>query len=110
VNYARFDLVTLGLFIKIARSGSITRGAQQSHLAVVAASKRISDLENYLGTTPLYRHASGVTLTEAGYACFQHALSVLQDVDRMSGAMSDFAAGERGRYGSGRLHNFFRTI
>lgn len=97
MNYARFDLVTLGLFVAIARSGSITRGAHQSHLAVAAASKRISDLEAHLGTSLLYRHANGVTLTEAGHACFQHALSIIQDVERMSGAMSDFAAGVRGQ-------------
>jgi DNA-binding transcriptional LysR family regulator len=97
VNYARFDLVTLNLFIEIARTGSITRGAQQSNLAVAAASKRISDLETHLGTRLLYRHANGVTMTDAGHACFQHALGILQDVDRMSGTLSDFAAGSRGQ-------------
>jgi DNA-binding transcriptional LysR family regulator len=97
LNYARFDLVTLNLFIEIARTGSITRGAQQSNLAVAAASKRVSDLEAHLGTRLLYRHANGVTLTEAGRSCFQHALGILQDVDRMSGDLSDFAAGGRGQ-------------
>ncbi len=96
MNYARFDLVTLNLFIEIARSGSITRGAQQSNLAVASASKRISDLEAHLGTRLLYRHANGVTLTDAGHACFQHALGILQNVDKMSGALSDYAAGSRG--------------
>lgn len=97
MNYARFDLVTLGLFIAVARSGSITRGAQQSHLAVAAASKRISDLESHLGTSLLFRHANGVTLTEAGHACFQHALGILQDVERMSGVLSEYASGTRGQ-------------
>jgi DNA-binding transcriptional LysR family regulator len=97
VNYARFDLVTLNVFIEVARTGSITRGAQQANLAVAAASKRISDLETHLGTRLLYRHANGVTMTEAGHACFQHALGILQDVDKMSGALSDFAAGSRGQ-------------
>lgn len=96
MNFARFDLVTLGLFVAIARSGSITRGAQQSHLAVAAASKRIADLEAHLGTSLLYRHANGVTMTEAGHVCFQHALGIIQNVEQMSGAMSDYAAGTRG--------------
>jgi DNA-binding transcriptional LysR family regulator len=96
MNVARFDLVTLSLFVAIARTGSITRGAQQSNLALAAASKRISDLESYLGTSLLYRHAGGVTLTDAGNACFQHALGIIQDVDRMSGVMSDYASGIRG--------------
>lgn len=97
MNVARFDLVTLNLFIAVARTGSITRGAQQANLALAAASKRISDLESHLGTALLYRHANGVTLTDAGNACFQHALGIIQDVDRMSGVMSDYASGIRGQ-------------
>jgi DNA-binding transcriptional LysR family regulator len=97
VNFARLDLVTLGLFVAVVRSGSITRGAQQSHLAVAAASKRISDLEAHLGAKILYRHANGVKLTEAGHVCFQHVLGIIQDLERMSGAMSDYAAGVRGQ-------------
>lgn len=97
MNVARFDLVTLGLFVAVARSGSITRGAQQSNLALAAASKRVSDLETHLGTALLYRHANGVTLTEAGHACFQHAVGIILDVERMLGVMSDYAAGARGQ-------------
>lgn len=97
MNFARFDLVTLGLFIAVAQSGSITRGAQQSHLAVAAASKRISNLEAHFGASLLYRHANGVKLTEAGQVCFQHVLGIIHDVARMSGAMSDYAAGVRGQ-------------
>ncbi|MES2536782.1 MAG: LysR substrate-binding domain-containing protein [Pseudomonadota bacterium] len=97
MNFARFDLVTLGLFVAVARSGSITRGAHQSSLAVAAASKRISDLESHLGTILLYRHSNGVKLTEAGNTFFQHALEIIRNVERMSGAMSDYAAGSRGQ-------------
>jgi hypothetical protein len=96
MNLARFDLVTLGLFVAVARLGSISAGARQSHLAVAAASKRISDLEAAVGAPLLYRHAAGVELTEAGQACFRHAVGILQDVERMAGALSDFAAGTRG--------------
>lgn len=44
MNIARIDLVTLSLFVSVARQGSISAGARASHLAVGAASKRISDL------------------------------------------------------------------
>lgn len=97
MNLARFDLVTLELFVAVARTGSITRGAQQSHLAVAAASKRISDLESNLGTRLLFRHANGVKLTEAGHVCFQHVLGIMHNVETMSGAMADYAAGVRGQ-------------
>ena len=57
MNLARIDLVTRALFVAVARQGSISAGARQSHLAVGAASKRISDLETTLGTALLYRNA-----------------------------------------------------
>ena len=97
VNLARFDLVTLDLFVAIARTGSITRGAQQSHLAVAAASKRISDLESHLDAVLLLRHAGGVTLTDAGHIFIQHVQDIIRGVERMSGAISDYTAGTHGR-------------
>lgn len=97
MNPARFDLVTLALFVAVARHGSISAGARQSNLAVAAASKRISDLEAAVGTALLYRQATGVELTEAGQTCFRHAVGVLQDVERMAGVMSGYASGERGQ-------------
>ncbi|AQH90279.1 LysR family transcriptional regulator [Bordetella pertussis] len=97
MNPARFDLVTLALFVAVARQGSISAGARQSHLAVGAASKRISDLESALGTPLLYRTAAGVELTDAGQACLAHAVRVLQEVEHMAGVLSDFAQGVRGQ-------------
>ena len=97
MNVARIDLVTLALFVSVARQGSISAGARQSHLAVGAASKRISDLEAALGSPLLYRNAAGVELTDAGQACLAHALRVLQEVEQMAGALSDFAQGVRGQ-------------
>ena len=87
MNIARIDLVTLSLFVSVARQGSISAGARQSHLG--AASKRISDLEAALDTQLLYRNAAGVELTEAGQACLVHALRVLQEVEQMAVTLSD---------------------
>ena len=97
MNFARFDLTTLALFVAVARAGSISAGARQSHLAVGAASKRISDLEAVLGTPLLYRNTAGVELTDAGQACLGHAQRVLQEVEQMAGTLSDFAQGVRGQ-------------
>ncbi|HYG44319.1 MAG TPA: LysR family transcriptional regulator [Bordetella sp.] len=97
MNFARFDLTTLALFVAVARAGSISAGARQSHLAVGAASKRISDLEAALGTPLLYRNTAGVELTDAGQACLAHAQRVLQEVEQMAGTLSDFAQGVRGQ-------------
>ena len=45
MNLHRLDLVSLSLFSLVARTGSISKGAELARLAVGAASKRISDLE-----------------------------------------------------------------
>ncbi len=97
MNPARLDLVTLSLFVNVAREGSISGGARRSHLAIGAASRRITDLEAALGTQLLYRLASGVELTEAGQACLAHAQRVLHEVGQLAGTLSDFAHGLRGQ-------------
>ncbi|CAM3402299.1 LysR substrate-binding domain-containing protein [Bordetella sputigena] len=97
MNLARIDLVTLALFVSVARLGSISAGARQARLAVGAASKRISDLEAALGSPLLFRKAAGVELTDAGQACLAHATRILQEVDQMAGTLSDYAQGVRGQ-------------
>jgi len=49
----RFDLIDLRLFLFILETGSITHGAERTHLALAAASTRI---RRALGWTP--RHAA----------------------------------------------------
>jgi DNA-binding transcriptional LysR family regulator len=93
VNLHRLDLVSLSLFSLVARSGSISKGAELALLAVGAASKRISDLEAAVGTQLLERHSRGVTLTVAGQALQRHAQRILSDVDQLAADMSDYASG-----------------
>ena len=72
----RFDLLTLNLVLAIAETRSITRGAGREHLALAAASKRLSDLETRLGVRLFERRARGVELTEAGRALVRHIRSL----------------------------------
>jgi DNA-binding transcriptional LysR family regulator len=93
VNLHRLDLVSLSLFTLVVRSGSISKGAELAHLAVGAASKRISDLEDAVGAPLLERHSRGVKLTAAGQALHSHARRLLADVDHLAADLSDYAAG-----------------
>lgn len=93
MNLHRIDLVSLSLFSLVARTGSISKGAELAHLAVGAASKRISDLEDSVGAALLERHSRGVTLTPAGHALQRHAQRILADVDQLAADLSDHAAG-----------------
>jgi DNA-binding transcriptional LysR family regulator len=93
MNVHRLELVSLSLFSLVARSGSISKGAALAHLAVGAASKRITDLEAAVGVALFERHSRGITLTAAGHALLQHAQRILKDVDVLSADLSDYAAG-----------------
>ena len=93
MNLHRLDLVSLSLFSLVVRTGSISRGAELAHLAVGAASKRISDLEDAVGTELFERHSRGVTLTLAGQALNRHAQRILADVDHLAADLSDHASG-----------------
>ncbi|MGM9489270.1 LysR substrate-binding domain-containing protein [Ideonella sp. YS5] len=93
MNLHRLDLVSLSLFSLVARTGSISKGAELALLAVGAASKRISDLEAAVGAELLERHSRGVTLTVAGQALQRHAARILSDVDQLAAELSDYASG-----------------
>ena len=93
MNLRRLDFVSLSLFSLVVRTGSISRGAEFAHLAVGAASKRISDLEETVGSALFERHSRGVTLTLAGQALHRHAQRILADVDHLAADLSDHASG-----------------
>ncbi len=93
MNLHRIDLVSLSLFNLVARTGSISQGAELSMLAVGAASKRVSDLEAAFGVSLLERHSRGVKLTPAGEALYQHVQRILGDVEHMEADLSDHAKG-----------------
>lgn len=93
MNLHRLDLFSLALFVRVARCGSISKGAELAGLALGAASKRISDLEAAVGSALLERHSRGATLTVAGQALLRHAQRILGDVDALAADMSDYASG-----------------
>ena len=88
--------MTLKLFCAIAQSGSITKGANECSLALSAASRRISELEETVGLTLLDRSAKGVTLTQAGHAVMQHALRLFQGFEQFSNELGEYAKGIKG--------------
>jgi len=91
----RFDLVDLQLFIAVAETRSITRGAQRVHLALASASERIKGLEASLGVALLTRGRRGVELTSAGESLLDHARIVMHNVDALRGDLASFASGAR---------------
>lgn len=91
-----FDLVTLRLVLAIADTRSITRGAEREHLALAAASKRLSDLEARFGVQLFERRARGVEPTEAGRALLRHVRTLNGQLHALESEVVEFSRGIRG--------------
>jgi DNA-binding transcriptional LysR family regulator len=92
----RPDLVSLALFVRIADMRSITKAAEASHIALAAASRRITQLEEQYGVQLLLRGARGVELTPAGTALLAHARRLLEQADDLRSELSDYTKGGKG--------------
>lgn len=92
----RLDLTSLALFLKVVDSGSLSRAAQQSHIALSAASRRIGLLEEEFGVALLHRKPTGVEATGAGLALASHVRQLLRGIDQMRAELTDYAQGARG--------------
>jgi DNA-binding transcriptional LysR family regulator len=92
----RFDLTDLRLFMNIHESGTITKGAQRSHMTLASASERVKGMEEALGVALLIRDRRGVQPTAAGRALLHHARAVLQQMDRMRGELDQYGKGLKG--------------
>jgi len=93
----RFDLTDLSLFRHVVEAGSITHGAERAHLALGAASTRIRNMEETLGTPLLTRGRAGVAPTPAGRALLQHARIMLDQAERLREDLGAFSAGTAGQ-------------
>lgn len=91
-----FDLVDMQLFVHVADCNSLTRGAERSHLSLPAASVRIKNLEEAIGTKLLYRGPQGVTLTPPGQAYAHHARMVLHQIETLRGDLQEYTQGVKG--------------
>jgi DNA-binding transcriptional LysR family regulator len=96
VRTLRLDLTTLNLVLAIADTRSITRGAEREHLAVAAASKRLSDLEARFGVPLFERRARGVEPTEAGRALVRHVRSLQASLHALESEVVEFSRGVKG--------------
>ena len=92
----RFDLTDLRLFLNVVKKGTLTAGAQASHLALGSASSRILAMEESLGAPLLVRQPRGMVPTPAGLALARHAGVMLQHAERMRGELGDYARGLKG--------------
>jgi LysR family nitrogen assimilation transcriptional regulator len=74
--------------------GSMTRAAEQLHVAQPALGAQVRQLEEELGATLLHRHSRGVAVTAAGQLLYERAQQILELVARTTREMTAFQTGQ----------------
>jgi DNA-binding transcriptional LysR family regulator len=87
------DFVTIELIAAAAEEGSISRAAERGHLALAAASRRISDFEKRIGMRVFERKARGVRVTAIAEPLLVRVQALLAAYGSLSGAVEDIHHG-----------------
>jgi len=90
------DLFSLLLFVRIAETRSITKAAEASHIALAAASRRMSLLEHHYGVKLLERTARGAEPTPAGRALLHRARQILAQTEQLRLELAEYSSGGKG--------------
>lgn len=75
------EIRTLRSFVGVASAGSISRAAEQLHVAQPALSLQIKNMEQELGASLFERTHKGVVTTVAGARFLGHAIDILKRLD-----------------------------
>lgn len=75
------DLRQLRYFVGIVQAGSLSRAADQLHVAQSAISHHLARLESELDRQLVTRGAKGIVLTEAGNVLYRHAEAILRHLE-----------------------------
>lgn len=90
------DIRSLRYFVAAANLNSISRAANQLHVAQPALSRQIRKLEVELGTSLLSRDSTGVRLTEAGARLLEKSEGILRQLEQARAEVRASAADPRG--------------
>jgi DNA-binding transcriptional LysR family regulator len=91
------DLFDLRLFIHVAETRSLTRGAERACISLGAASTRIKNMEETIGARLLNRTSNGMVMTAAGEMVLAHARQVHRQMERLRADLQENQQGMRGR-------------
>ena len=90
------DLQSLRIFLAACELRSLSKAAEQHHIAVSAASRRIQLLEHEAGSPLIVRRPHGIEPTAAGLTMMRYARDVLRLGDKLSASMDEHRSGTRG--------------
>lgn len=92
----RVDPVSLRLFVTVCDQGTIAAAAERECITASAISKRVAEMEYWVGTPLLHRGQRGVQPTAAGIALLRHARQILRSMRELQAELSDYSDGLRG--------------
>ena len=75
----KFD--AMQMFVRVVEKGSFSSVARERGIGQPAVSKRISALEDELGTELIHRTSRSVAMAEAGRDFYESALRILEDIE-----------------------------
>ena len=104
------DLRALRSFIAIAAAGSITRAAENLHMAQPALSILLRQMEEQLGAVLFERTYRGVKLTMAGERLLSHAKEIIKRMDIAVEDVRDTVAEPTGRVALGLPQSVARFL
>ena len=83
------DLRLLEYFLAVAKTGNITKAAEQLHVTQPTISRQLMELEQTVGAALLIRGKRQVTLTDAGVLFQQRAQEILSLMEKTSRDIAD---------------------
>ncbi len=83
------EIRQLRYFVEIAAAGSLREASARLHVAQPALTRHLRSLEEELGIELCARHSRGIRLTPAGTRFFNHATTVLRQVDDIRSRISE---------------------
>lgn len=86
----KLDIAALEAFIAAVEEKSLSKASLRENLVTSAISRRIAELENYLGKTLLQRHGRGVEPTPVGTVLYQNAKSIVRNIKLTEEAVNDY--------------------
>jgi DNA-binding transcriptional LysR family regulator len=90
------DLQSLRIFLAACEMRSMSKAAERLNLALSAASRRLSLLEQEVGTPLIVRRPHGIEPTAAGITMMNYARDVLQLGDKLKVSLDEHRSGIRG--------------
>ncbi len=79
----------LETFVRVVEAGSFSGAAERLMIAKSAVSRRITDLEERLGSRLLNRTTRRLSLTEAGQQLYERAVRLLADLEEVERSFTD---------------------